>query len=380
MCTSMHRVATSGRDGRPAASPPRQEASPPSSTCPSTRTRRRQMSTPSGPSGRWPRGRRWSTSRSGVGSSRRTPATSGRSWTPAWWASRRSCATAGGPNSPPATPTRWPGAWRRRPWPGFRWRSTARSRPSSWAGGSERPVASEVAAVAQAGASAVAHGARLHVVHCSSPDAVLEAKRWAAHDGRDLPPLPGAQPGRRAAGSAPTRPAALPSAGRAIAGAWWRSPPTAPSTAWRRTIPPARRRSRTDRAPSPACRRCRDDALGPALPGVSGSPVAPRHRAAPRRGRGAVRTGAQGRGRTGIRRRSGPRRRRGATWTVAPESLHSRHRRSPFLGRALPGVVVATIVGGVVVYEAGGQAAEPSGRFLTPGVPGRNPREKERSS
>jgi allantoinase len=74
-----------------------------------------------------------------------------------------------------------------------------------------------------------------------------------------------------------------------------------------------------------------------------------------------------------------------APWTVAPGTLHTRHRRSPFLGRVLPGVVVATIVAGVVVYEAGGQAAEPSGRFLTPGVarrnprePGRNPREKER--
>ena len=68
-----------------------------------------------------------------------------------------------------------------------------------------------------------------------------------------------------------------------------------------------------------------------------------------------------------------------ATWTVAPESLHSRHRRSPFLGRVLPGVVAATIVGGVVVYEAGGQAAEPSGRFLTPGAPGPDRREMERS-
>jgi allantoinase len=69
----------------------------------------------------------------------------------------------------------------------------------------------------------------------------------------------------------------------------------------------------------------------------------------------------------------------GATWTVAPETLHSRHRRSPFLGRALPGVVVATIVAGEVVYEAGDQAAEPSGRFLTPGVSANNAREKERS-
>jgi dihydroorotase-like cyclic amidohydrolase len=69
----------------------------------------------------------------------------------------------------------------------------------------------------------------------------------------------------------------------------------------------------------------------------------------------------------------------GADWTVAPETLHCRHRRSPFLGRTLPGVVVATIVGGVVVYEAGGQAAEPSGRFVTPGGSRAQTREKERS-
>jgi allantoinase len=68
----------------------------------------------------------------------------------------------------------------------------------------------------------------------------------------------------------------------------------------------------------------------------------------------------------------------GATWTVAPDSLHSRHRRSPFVGRALPGVVVATIVAGEVVYESGRQAAEPSGRFLRPGTPGRDQRELER--
>jgi dihydroorotase-like cyclic amidohydrolase len=68
-----------------------------------------------------------------------------------------------------------------------------------------------------------------------------------------------------------------------------------------------------------------------------------------------------------------------ATWTVEPEALHSRHRRSPFLGLVLPGVVVTTIVAGVVVYEAGGQAADPSGRFLTPRLAGRTQPEMERS-
>ncbi len=59
-----------------------------------------------------------------------------------------------------------------------------------------RPVTSEVSAVAAASAIAAAHGTRLHVVHCSSADAVLEAKLLAAGVGRDLPALLGAD-GRR---------------------------------------------------------------------------------------------------------------------------------------------------------------------------------------
>jgi hypothetical protein len=48
-------------------------------------------------------------------------------------------------------------------------------------------------------------------------------------------------------------------------------------------------------------------------------------------------------------------------------TLHDRHRRSPFLGRSLRGVVRATIVRGNVIYEAGRQAADPIGQFVTPG-------------
>jgi dihydroorotase-like cyclic amidohydrolase len=56
----------------------------------------------------------------------------------------------------------------------------------------------------------------------------------------------------------------------------------------------------------------------------------------------------------------------GARWRVGPDTLHSRHRQSPFSGTTLPGVVVATIVRGRVVYEAGAAASEPCGQFVTP--------------
>lgn len=42
-----------------------------------------------------------------------------------------------------------------------------------------------------------------------------------------------------------------------------------------------------------------------------------------------------------------------ATWTVAPERLHSKSRNTPWAGETLPGVVRMTVVGGRVVYEAG---------------------------
>ena len=314
---------------------------------------------------------------SGVGSSRRTCTPSGRCWTAAWWASRRSCATAGGRNSPPATPTRWPGAWRRPAEPGFRWRSTAKSRPSSWAEGrSVRwPRRSR----------RCPWRVRPPGPRCPSPRRALFVARRGArgqalgrHDGRDLPPLPGAQPGRRAADR--VRRGVLPSRPRG-------GRPSAHGGARRRRhdrqrgvgpLPlPTRAQGRTN----PLCRRVgrRDDALGPALPGVSGSPVAPRRRAAPRRGRGAVPTGAQGCRRAGIRRRSGPRRRGGTPgrWRPRRSTAATGARRSSAapcrVSWSPPSSPASSSTRRVV------QAAEPSGRFLTPGVPGCSTPEKERS-
>lgn len=42
-----------------------------------------------------------------------------------------------------------------------------------------------------------------------------------------------------------------------------------------------------------------------------------------------------------------------ASWTVAPERLHSKSRNTPWAGETLPGVVRMTVVGGRVVYESG---------------------------
>ncbi len=59
----------------------------------------------------------------------------------------------------------------------------------------------------------------------------------------------------------------------------------------------------------------------------------------------------------------------GASWVVSTDSLHTRHRRSPFAGSPLRGVVVATLVRGSVVFESGARVAEPCGRFITPAGP-----------
>ena len=63
-----------------------------------------------------------------------------------------------------------------------------------------------------------------------------------------------------------------------------------------------------------------------------------------------------------------------ATWTVGPDTLQTRHRRSPFTGRVLPGVVRATLVRGEIAYEDGAPAGEPIGRFVAPGTLARSTR------
>jgi dihydroorotase len=42
---------------------------------------------------------------------------------------------------------------------------------------------------------------------------------------------------------------------------------------------------------------------------------------------------------------------RSETWTVSPESLMSKGKNSPFIGRTLPGRVLATISDGTVAWS-----------------------------
>ncbi len=43
---------------------------------------------------------------------------------------------------------------------------------------------------------------------------------------------------------------------------------------------------------------------------------------------------------------------RSASWTVTPESLASRGKNSPLIGRELPGRVLLTVADGRLAYEA----------------------------
>jgi allantoinase len=223
--------------------------------------------------------------------------------------------------------------------------------------GGERPVSSEVAAVAQAGAAAAAHGAALHVVHCSSADAVLEALRWprtsvetcphylaltdedVRHIGTDAvccPPIRDADNRRRllelAAGGAVQSVASDHSPCSPLAKE--HDPPFAGVAGVETALSvmlslPSLTLEHIERLRTNAAALCGLGHKGAVAPGYDADlALVDLH----------------------------------AAWEVGPTTLHSRHRRSPFTGRRLPGVVVATLLRGTVVYESGGQAAEPAGR------------------
>jgi allantoinase len=224
-----------------------------------------------------------------------------------------------------------------------------------------RPVTSEVAAVATAGALAATHGTRLHVVHCSSADAVLEAKLW--------PQV-----------SVETCPHYLALCDQDVARIGTDA----------LCCPPIRDEDQRKRL-----LRCVVDGLVDTV-ASDHSPCPPEAKAgaAPFAGVSGVETTLSvllslsdlkleriNQLRTAAARLLGLSRKGSlapgfeadlvlvddsATWTVSADSLHTRHRRSPFAGAALPGVVVATLVRGSVVFEAGRRAAEPDGRFVTP--------------
>jgi allantoinase len=224
-----------------------------------------------------------------------------------------------------------------------------------------RSVTSEVSAVARAGELAARHGTRLHVVHCSSADAVLEAKLW--------PQV-----------SVETTPHYLALTDQDVARIG----------ADAVCCPPVRDDEQRQRL-----LRCVVDGLVDTV-ASDHSPCPPEAKAgaAPFAGVAGVETTLSVllsldaftldrviQLRTAAARLFGLGRKGSlapgfdadivlvdpdATWTVSTDSLHSRHRRSPFIGRSLRGVVVSTLVRGSVIFEAGGRVADPRGQFIVP--------------
>jgi allantoinase len=235
-------------------------------------------------------------------------------------------------------------------------------------GGRDRPEASEVAAVATAGAAAARHGAHLHVVHCSSSEAVEESMRW---------------PGT----TVETCPHYLALDDQAVARIGPDAqccPPIRNEHTRRQMVRAALDGSidtiASDHSPCPSEEK-QGDAPFAGVSGVQTTlsvllaldfPLSVLDRlrtaAAPLcglAGKGALAVGADAdMALVDL----------GAEWTVGPDTLRTRHRRSPFTGRVLPGVVRATLVRGEVVYEDGAPAGEPRGRFLAPGARARNAR------
>jgi allantoinase len=234
--------------------------------------------------------------------------------------------------------------------------------------GQDRPVASEVAAVALAGSVARKEGAALHVVHCSSAEAVTEARRWPATTVETCPHYLALND----ADAARIGPDAL------------CCPPLRDEENRRRleslAASGAIHSVASDHSPCPP-----EAKEGPApFAGVSGVETSlsillslgtlsvadiVRLRTAAAtlchlRGKGAVAPGYDADlALVDL----------DARWVVGPGTLHTRHRRSPFVGSTLRGVVETTIVRGTVVYEAGAAASGPQGRFLVPSRRAVNP-------
>jgi allantoinase len=233
--------------------------------------------------------------------------------------------------------------------------------PSLFGPGGERPATSEVAAVATAAAVAAAQAARLHVVHCSSADAVVQAKRWPRVTVETCPHyllLSDADAGR----IGPDALCSPPIRDEANRDDLWR--------ALRRGLIDT---VASDHSPCPPSGKA-----GPSpFAGISGVQTTLSLLLTT----GSLSLAEISRLRTSAARLFGLRRKGAvapgfdadlalvdldARWTVGADTLRDRHRRSPFLGESLQGVVMATIVRGTVVYEAGRQAADPIGQFQMP--------------
>jgi allantoinase len=242
-------------------------------------------------------------------------------------------------------------------------------------GPGDRPVSSEVAAVATAGAAAAAHGAKLHVVHCSSAEAVAEAKRWPGVTVETCPhylTLTDTDVGR-------IGPDAL-------------CAPPIRDEANRLELWQALRRGQIDTIASDHSPCPPSGKSGPSpFAGISGVETALSLLLTD----GSLSVGEISRLRTAAASIFGLRGKGvvapgfdadlalvdlDSHWTVRTQTLHDRHRRSPFSGASLRGVVVTTLVRGTVVYEAGERRADPLGRFLTPEPTGGATMQEERTT
>jgi allantoinase len=225
----------------------------------------------------------------------------------------------------------------------------------------DRPEVAEVAAVASAGRAAMAARARLHVVHCSSAEAVAQAKQWplvtvetcphylmlADHDVTRIGPEAICYP---------------PIRGEENRARLW----DAVRDGTIDTIA-------SDHSPCPGSYK-----EGPVpFAGISGvqttlSLLLTSH---------ALSLAAVSRLRTAAARLFGlPRKGKVAPgydadlalvdldgiWSANVATLRDRQRRSPFCGQVLQGVVEATLVRGNVIYQAGHQVGDPIGRFCPP--------------
>jgi allantoinase len=239
----------------------------------------------------------------------------------------------------------------------------------------DRPEAAEVVAVGLAGALAAEQGARLHVVHCSSADAVREAKRWPRATVETCPHY-----------------LALTNHDAARIGPDAVCAPPMRDEANRRRLGQALRAGMVDTIASDHSPCPPQQKEGPTpFAGVSGVQTT----------LSVLLTWAElsvaevNRLRTAAARLFGLRRKGilaagydadlalvdlHSSWRVGNDTLRCRHARSPFTGETMRGVVVATLVRGAVVYQAGQPATEPQGEFLRPMPPDPSVRPLEMTS